>query len=222
MTDAAPWAGGRIILLGDYAEDLPNGLLSESERLEWSLEHGKNMEDALPDDEDPLECEEYNSTSLYNIADDDFAKVARKQIYYGASLRLNDTETKTLDQLCFDDSTMSENSPDRVWILRNLSKHEYVRADTLRSVSPKIVSFGPFLEPVGFGDVIMARLQWTSDPSGLFYGGCQGPWAGDRFDIITLDKLVLEPEGENKWKDVSSMALRAFSNNHCDFYSTVL
>lgn len=38
LTDAAPWAGDRRILLGDYACDLPNGLLNESEESELSLQ----------------------------------------------------------------------------------------------------------------------------------------------------------------------------------------
>ncbi len=96
---------------------------------------------------------------------------------------------------------MGETRPDQIWILRNLSKHEYVRADTLASMESL-----PSVESVEFVDVMMTQFQWTSDPSSVVVGGCKGPWAGDRFDITTLEKLILDGY-EAGWEDVSSMLL---------------
>lgn len=202
QTDAAPWAGGRIILLGDYAYDLPDGLLSESEESELSLEKQEDVEDYQEDSESPEE--------LYRFAKNHYANCSgAKKVYHTVSSRLPDTEKTTLNQLCPVYPDTRETLSDQTWILRNLSSHEYVRADTLDSIESE-----PSLEPVGFGDVMMTRVQWTSDPSGVIAGGCEGAWAGDRFDITTLEKLVLEPGFESSWEDVSSMVVEDVERMH--------
>ncbi len=196
-SDAAPWVGERIILLGDYACDLPEGLLNESEQLE--LSHQKRED---------IDSDEEWEPSLYSFADDYYPKAERKKIVETVLPRLNGAEKIIFNQLCPDDSTTRENLPDQVWILRNLSKHEYVRADAIASLSPEHTSQGPFLEPVGFGQAIMTQVQWTSDGSGTI-GPLKGRWAGDRFDITTLDTTISTCEDENKWEDVSSRVLKA-------------
>ena len=196
VSDAAPWAGERIILLGDYAADLPEGLLNESEQLELSHHKGGDIDSN----------EEYEP-SLYFFANDYYREAQRKKIFETVLPRLNGAEKTLFNQLYPNDSTTRENLTDQVWILRNLSKHEYVRADAIASLSPEHTSKGPFLEPVGFGQVIMTQVQWTSDGSGTI-APLKGRWAGDCFDITTLNESVLACRDENAWEDVSSRVLK--------------
>ena len=94
---------------------------------------------------------------------------------------------------------------DQVWVLRNLSKHVYVRADVL-SGKPGVK--GPFFEPFGFGDLLLANITWSTDQVNMEFGHVLvlGPWAGDRFDIVSWDvakKDIKKEKKSNPWKDVS-------------------
>ena len=93
----------------------------------------------------------------------------------------------------------------QVWVLRNLSKRLYVRADVL---SGKSDVKGPFFEPFGFGDLLLANITWSTDQVNMEYGHVLvlGPWAGDRFDIVPWDvakKDIKKEKKSNPWKDVS-------------------
>lgn len=100
---------------------------------------------------------------------------------------------------------------DDIWVLRNLSKLEYVRADALivnatqtRLSGPFIISKGYFVYP-GLGEVLLSRISWsTSSSAAMSYEGniTRGVWAGDRFDIRTIDSIEDPCNGEH-WKDVS-------------------
>jgi hypothetical protein len=94
---------------------------------------------------------------------------------------------------------------DRVWILRNLSTQEYVRADKFAK-SPGQID-GPHIKPFGFGEILCSRICWSSKhlPRGIN----RGVWAGHRLDITTLDRWTKSgrssKEGKNPegWKDIS-------------------
>ncbi|KAM6496104.1 hypothetical protein JOM56_008810 [Amanita muscaria] len=91
----------------------------------------------------------------------------------------------------------------QVWVLRNLSKRVYVRADVLAG---KPEAMGPFVEPLGFGDLLLANITWSTDSVKMDYGHVLvlGPWAGDRFDIVPWDVAKKDIKKEKKaWKDVS-------------------
>ncbi len=97
------------------------------------------------------------------------------------------------------------NGADKVWVLRNLSKRLYVRADVLAG---KPDFKGPFVEPFGFGDLLLANITWSSDSVNMEYGHALvlGPWAGDRFDIVPWEvakKDIKKEKKSNPWKDVS-------------------
>jgi hypothetical protein len=91
---------------------------------------------------------------------------------------------------------------DRVWVLRNLSKREYVRIDGVGTALDKI--FGPVVARgyPGLGPAVLSRICWSSDSSGskhLCRGITRGVWAGDRFDIQPIDTV----EDGDDWKDVT-------------------
>ncbi|KAG5651615.1 hypothetical protein H0H81_008020 [Sphagnurus paluster] len=87
------------------------------------------------------------------------------------------------------------------WVLRNLSKRQFVRANF---GTPCRDVFGPEVgRPChSLGDVLMSRVTWSSDDDDGFkrrvaYFMC-GDWAGDRFDIQTVDRVQ-----DGGWEDVS-------------------
>ena len=51
---------------------------------------------------------------------------------------------------------------DQLWILRNLTTREYVRAVAIALTSEHI--HGPEIDLVGFGEVILSRVCWSTSP----------------------------------------------------------
>ncbi|PSR70659.1 hypothetical protein PHLCEN_2v13464 [Hermanssonia centrifuga] len=102
------------------------------------------------------------------------------------------------------------------WALCNLSKKEYVRADEIAKMT-KSTCRGPWIKhTVNLGMVLLLRTTWSSaelveikDPKGDMH---RGVWAGDRFEITTLDRLK---GGQKGWKDVS-MAVVAEVDALCE------
>ncbi|KAI0684034.1 hypothetical protein BC835DRAFT_1422676 [Cytidiella melzeri] len=100
--------------------------------------------------------------------------------------------------------------PAQSWVLCNVSKGVYVRADVLRVLSGLESKPPMFHGHGGLAEVLLFRITWSSDPStGMAYGGGgekelhRGAWAGDRVVITTMDGLR---EGV-EWEDESEEAL---------------
>lgn len=94
------------------------------------------------------------------------------------------------------------------WVLRNLTTQEFVRAEDL-ALRPELVD-GPIIGGVGFGEVVLARICWSSDPATGVWGDEElhrGVWAGDCLDIVTEERFRMEEgeggEGGDGWEDVS-------------------
>ncbi|KAI1194472.1 hypothetical protein F5X97DRAFT_310967 [Nemania serpens] len=97
---------------------------------------------------------------------------------------------------------------DQLWILRNLTTKEIVRSDAI-ALSPDYIE-GPHIRVLGFGEVIMLRICWSTElPTGFRNTPniIEGVWAGHCFDITTLSKHEAETRGE-KWRDVSDEVAR--------------
>ncbi|KAG5970215.1 hypothetical protein E4U56_007913 [Claviceps arundinis] len=93
---------------------------------------------------------------------------------------------------------------DEVWILRNLTTQQYMRREPLE-LEPGL-AHGPFVRGIGFGDVVLSRISWSSsastalqDPTGRIH---RGLWAGHRFDITTMTRHEKLTAGQN-WTDVT-------------------
>lgn len=93
---------------------------------------------------------------------------------------------------------------DEPWILRNLTKKQFVRAEAI-ALKPEFIH-GPDIDVIGFGEVLLMRICWSSapavgieDPTNI----CRGVWAGHRFDIRTLASHRRETGDEDDWVDVS-------------------
>jgi len=158
------WAGDRIICLGDYHEDLPDGMLSISEQEELDrADEGKEM-------------------TLYAFADEHYQSVD------GIS--------------AFNRPRLSGGH----WILRNLSKYEYVREEAVKVASVEGMGNNRSSNKIGLGQVVLSRICWSTDDSCAmsYYDEDihRGVWAGDRFDITTINQVVVK-DSEKQWTDVS-------------------
>ena len=91
-------------------------------------------------------------------------------------------------------------------VLRNLTMNQYVREEAIQCSAALENTAGrdDGAEPVGFGQVVLSRICWSTDNYALrnsYRGNIhKGPWAGNRFDIATLE--TVEFEG-SQWVDVS-------------------
>ncbi|KAI0815452.1 hypothetical protein GGR55DRAFT_675069 [Xylaria sp. FL0064] len=97
---------------------------------------------------------------------------------------------------------------DQKWILRNLTTKEIVYPDAI-AVSPKRIR-GPHMDVLGFGQVVMSRIFWSTSGSVSLSGAkdiCRGKWAGHCFDITTLSRHEAETS-EEEWRDISDEVAR--------------
>ena len=91
---------------------------------------------------------------------------------------------------------------DQPWILRNLTTREYVRSKAI-ALKPEYIH-GPNIDFLGFGEVILSRVCWSTSPSVAmpYEGGIhRGVCAGHYFDITTLARHEQDTK-EKEWKDV--------------------
>lgn len=198
---AGHWAGDRIICVGDYAQndDMPPGLLTEDEKQQIRELCSKPFDGTTRKD-GKLEEEEDDegSASLYNLASDRFAKRSCSQlgIQYCIQSAIWYPDARRYDKLWYpkkNAQTTTAPSPLQ-WALCNLSKREYVQSDTIGDF--------PSVKQLGYFEFLLSRICWSSDPSiSMCYRGTihRGVWAGDRFEITTIDRLE---GGEAEWKDV--------------------
>ncbi|KAI0057625.1 hypothetical protein BV25DRAFT_1357333 [Artomyces pyxidatus] len=92
------------------------------------------------------------------------------------------------------------------WVLCNLSKRVFVDIVALARLADEETPTTPFLTSLGgFAHVLLARTAWASSPpEDMYYAGNihRGVWAGDRFEILTMDRLDRLRENE-EWVDSS-------------------
>jgi hypothetical protein len=98
-------------------------------------------------------------------------------------------------------------------VLRNLTVHEYVVNSGITGSHG--VAVGPFVEgkdTIGFEEVLKCQFCYSDDPSmSMDYDKGdihQGPWAGHRFDITTLDDIEADRKLGIEWVDVTEKVRR--------------
>ncbi|EPQ50487.1 hypothetical protein GLOTRDRAFT_133860 [Gloeophyllum trabeum ATCC 11539] len=179
------WEGDRIICVGDYVGDLPEDMLSPAEMEELRQE-----------------AEEYcrGYLNLYNIAEELFSD-ADSLPTTREDQRVR--EMSHIEYELYQDLTEPyyEDYNDG-WVLCNLSKLQYVRADTVREM------VGDALE---LGDVLLSQICWSTDPSiSMAYNGDlhRGAWAGNRFLLATMDEVNGALREKGTWTDVTKVVMK--------------
>lgn len=227
--DLCPWAGDRLICFGDsaLAEDLPKGAFTDDE-LEFIKASIKKVqqENQSDDEESESDSESDVEQSYTNLSDvlllDEWQQVKIrskdthrwKDVFFWRMLLERDDRKNpdneyisTLMRDLFDHLNCANPVYDRTkdWILCNLTRREYVRAEVIAKLTGTENAQGPFIgSEMTLGEVIVAHICWSSDdsismanPDGDIH---RGRWAGNRFEITTTDKVKNLDE---EWKNVS-------------------
>lgn len=176
--DYGSWAGDRLVCFGDYFKlhDLPEGVSPDD------LKHG-TLAMRKPYIPDGYYSEEFPEWRILGSERHDslmgslYPPLVRAEMLYDLN---------------------------RDWVLCNLTKREYIRADTIAEATQTTNNrAGPFIgKRLNLGNVLVTRICWSSDSSiDLPYEGdiTRGVWAGDRFEITTTDRI----KDMDMWKDVS-------------------
>ncbi|KAG6057492.1 hypothetical protein E4U32_005100 [Claviceps aff. humidiphila group G2b] len=204
MKSLGVWAGQQLITVGDYLniDDYPPDLFATEEDKENLLgRRPENEVDQLPVGQ--------RRVDLYAIV------CSFRREVPGAMTRFCDGDSTILSGLLRDpcyrtvsnDIHMQRDAfypRDEVWILRNLTTHQYVRREPLE-LEPGL-AHGPFVRGIGFGSIVLSRISWSTDasvtmrdPTGRIH---RAPWAGHRFDITTMTRHEKLTAGQN-WTDVT-------------------
>ncbi|KAK7688659.1 hypothetical protein QCA50_008197 [Cerrena zonata] len=95
------------------------------------------------------------------------------------------------------------------WLLCNLTKHEYIRADAIVGLCGITKNkHGPFFgNRLTFGSVLVTHISWSQDSTlntpFTEHELHRGEWAGNRIEIIATDKL----NNPSEWNDISENAV---------------
>lgn len=235
MASMAPWAGHRLVCLGEDTEDHPLGSLSKNE--EEELEHGLTeyeleiakclAEDQFLSDEEfeegynkdylmdySLSATTDDPVDLYKIAslrylDTEAHEIPPRRVISTAQREMNKMPPSVLSKIKrFSNEHLPSYFPNnRKWVLRNLTAHEFVRSEVLAGNSKQS---GPFFDDIGFEHIVLSKVLWSSWPRSAEFCGtvvCEGTWAGHRLEITTLDDHIKFIQSGVVWKDVSEDAV---------------
>ncbi|KAJ7062217.1 hypothetical protein C8F01DRAFT_126922 [Mycena amicta] len=235
------WSGNRILCAGDYLDndDIPEGLLSPGEKeLLLTPSPGRGDDDDGSEDctlftypyakqtrkTDPSVC----SSLWYSSADRMRAKCmsTRSAAALWAALRTHADLFYDFVEITYDSEFVSKEelrSPGSV--LRNFSKHEYVRQQAILDLHARYADseLRVAMERISFAEVLFPRICLSSDPGmSLNYlrdrdtdalGLHRGSWAGDRFDVLLAEEGEVWLNDLNgakdglPWTDVSDEVL---------------
>ncbi|KAJ3773938.1 hypothetical protein FB446DRAFT_702705 [Lentinula raphanica] len=184
------WAGDRIILLGDLARSLPPSMLLDNDVDELRL-NGRSdtlaeaLYDAARDFPEPSRMK--RTGPLY-----DTRVIAQPQLHE-TLWKLQQRYFHLRHWIWFhspDFKLRSKQNPGARWMVRNLSKREYVT----KASSRDLVSLIYYL--IRHSD---DGTPWPGD--GWL---TRGPWAGDRIDLTFVSIHQQEYGNESDWKDVTA------------------
>ncbi|KAI1662791.1 hypothetical protein F4813DRAFT_10876 [Daldinia decipiens] len=178
----APWAGDRLIFVGDHAQGFPPNCKD--------YENG-NMPEIEIDPENEITPEMVHKNPLY-YGINRCIRLPRGSMEEQMKEQIGDCPDI---QLLLRLATMIRSHPGskRPGVLRNLTKQQYVLDSKLAESK----------YPVSLVEAIVVRTQWTrdiSDADGI------DDWVGDRFDIRSIEHI---PEG---WTDVSDETIDLIGN----------
>ncbi|TFY70225.1 hypothetical protein EVG20_g2775 [Dentipellis fragilis] len=186
------WAGDRVTCMGDYAkiDDYPPALQAS---------------------------EDFKGVDIYELASEEFGRIPSS---LGARGTLGGTVLRNKLLGCFrgvrfwgikisilESCVPVEDVKPSSLILRNLSKHEYVRYDSL---PVDLLAGIKHPGPVDLALAAFSQICWSWDPSIAINTDVElhrGGWAGDRLDIVPVAELEEVENGEDGeevvWTDIS-------------------
>ncbi|KAG6358619.1 hypothetical protein INS49_012137 [Diaporthe citri] len=197
--DTAPWAGDRLIFVGEFADGLDIGGICTSDEL------GEFDKKKMEYINDPFY---YMTGHRITCAMNQHIKtpppshglLPSPDLRRAGALEQRVTGKLTLDdlQLFFRLAAiarapqLSAGGQKYAPVLRNLTARKYVRHDTIAESD----------YAYSLGEVVAVFTQRTKVPSGTDGLGCIGEWAGHRFDVATVSDVA-----EEDWADASQLAI---------------
>ncbi len=182
----ANWAGDRVVFLGDCTRD-NDYPISLQQLVDSTLERW------------PISNPETFQFGFSFLISNTYIPCTESTLTPGEyHLKRNNLEE---DQAAFEMLITPRYHSSQPWVLCNLSKNEYVRADAIAALT-KSDGATPFIKgAINLSHALLSRICWSSDSQiAMNYEGDlhRGPWAGDRFEVTTMNKL----KGE-EWRDIS-------------------
>jgi len=206
----SPWAGDRIICLGEYCFDgLPPSVDFPSDILEvlsWPE----------PNREWPPTFYEYvqqNFEEIYHASTLDYSELMKSEVVkrqLAACISLDESFGPTNDHpvrnelRVFSFGRRSGTIPNNnSWALRNLDTGEYITLKGIAMNPSRIHRASSCGDQIDLLSVLLYRVTWSTDnDTGSNYPGLhQGPWVGHRFDVLTVDRILKDTR--KVWKDIS-------------------
>lgn len=204
-----PWAGCRLICLGDYFRNqkLPPGLLTDEEKHEIQRAPLKDVEDGA-EDRLYLHAEAYYKP-LFGWGCD----APRDEWWIGGHAILSKALKPYMPpELVYEDPTIRADKEryealsqpglagSSAVVLCNLTKAEYVRENG--------ITMPPGSRAFPLVNVLISQICWSDEgdwdmDENTTQTLIHGPWAGDRFCCIGLKDLPDVPKGLEKWLDVT-------------------
>ncbi|KAJ2807771.1 hypothetical protein H4R21_000348 [Coemansia helicoidea] len=191
------WAGKRIITLGDYAEDLPQNLLTADEEKRL-LNRGDRSSYVLDVDVFDKRCMS-DLSKAYPRAHRFTATRDLLLLFMRIQNRLRRRSSVSLERVVRPPPSRPANA-----VLRNLTLKQYYRSDShccsqfcgrCKNNKDDDASFG-------LGQVVLIMTCWSQDTSTAFHADwtvddVHGEWAGHRLDIAALENVPAD------WEDVT-------------------
>lgn len=230
----APWAGHRIICMGDvHTADNPPGMLSEGEEKE--LASGLTLDEVggcyftgcdgprFEDHDTSLSgIVEYRYDYL-DYLDEDFRSVPEYRGIRNIALNQMHEFPESMRSRVLEFSRhrpIEDYYPvGKKWVLRNLTTHEFIRSEVVAGNSEHS---GPYIDGLGFEHIIMLRIFWASSPNPESDSELssdpklskinnrdvtRGIWAGHRLEITTSDRHARSRSWGVTWIDISEEAI---------------
>lgn len=211
-----PWAGEKLVTIGgknNEEGDYPPGLFSESEIddlneegvPEYSLQClcCREVKDLWQFTMSGFMLEEV--VQKYVDASNDFCTGRLLMVELAKSDRLDPAFNLVVKQLAKRSDAYAP--ADEMWMLRNLTTREFVRAEAI-ALKPEYIC-GPFIKKRGFHNVLLARTCWGTNPDKVVEKlnlpvPHKGPWAAHAFEICTVTRHGdhVRSTGE-EWSDIS-------------------
>lgn len=230
--DTAPWAGHRLIFVSHYAHGLDIGGICTTEELSQFDENNEKYdqsplyymnEDRVmcarnqhikprrgPASRVPLDLRragalEHRVTS--NLIRDELqlfdrlTAIMKRALEHRVAGRLSRDDLQLFDRLTaiLRRAQVSSEQEKNVPVLRILTARKYVRDDVVAK-SDYAYSLGEIVAVLTVWTHEDVYIDYSAVPAGVPYGN--GPWAGHRFDIATMEDV-----SEEGWTDISQFAV---------------
>ncbi len=228
IKDAAPWAGDRLIFVGDYAEDYPSDVVTDDEMDDWKrwvidTFHGREGYDG--DASNNCEFDPYEDNPLYflgqmrsegvvdELALEDHEEMLEmykdsfpfkplpefKPLQYSQGFGFTSGALVFELKRNFGKKDRTAFAMARRLLQRPMENTEVV----LRNLTTKeYVRESRFAHSkYALGEVVYSTTMWTADGSGTLGSDYESAWKGHRFDIVSSD-LVQGEEWTDRTQDM--------------------